>query len=404
MSLKSIASNKMRSFLTMLGIIIGVMALVILVSITNGTITTVSDSINSLGTNTITVMISDDKNNPYTISTLDEIATDSENIAYVSPTATGSVTAYSSYSQNYNDDDSETASVTVTGSGSSYDEIMGLTVKSGRYFNITDVENHTYVVVINEDLAETIMGGTNCVGQTIKFDGISYEIIGVVGDEEDDEEDTSSSSLLGTDYTSYEAYMPYTSLLRLTDSVSSSISSFVVAPTSDDTIDAAETELELTLLSRFEYDTDAFTIQNTSVIADAMEEVTSVMSLMLGGIAAISLLVGGIGIMNIMLVSVTERTREIGIRKAIGAGRRTIMAQFLLEAIVLSLLGCAIGILASFLVVHGISLFTDYSFALSKGVVVIAIIFSTAIGIVFGIYPANKAAKKNPIDALRYTG
>lgn len=171
--------------------------------------------------------------------------------------------------------------------------------------------------------------------------------------------------------------------------------------------DAAENKIESVLMERFENDDEAFSIMNQSEIMEALGDVTNILSLLLGGIAAISLLVGGIGIMNIMLVSVTERTREIGIRKAIGAGRFAIMLQFLIEAMMVSLMGCFIGVVLSWGILKVLSVVAagyELNFTLSMSVVWVAIIFSTVIGIVFGIYPAKKAAKKNPIEALRYIG
>jgi putative ABC transport system permease protein len=402
MSIKSVVGNKMRSFLTMLGIIIGVMSLVVLVSIANGTTASVSDSINSLGTNTLTVRISDNKGTPCSISDLDGIISNSDYLKEVSATSNTSVTADSSFSKTYSSDES-TADTTVYGTGSSYSDISGLTIASGRYFNVTDVNNHTNVAVISSDLAETIMGSSRCVGETIRLNGVNYKIIGVL----ESENSSSASSFKrgsSSSYKDYTAYIPYTSLIRLSDSVSSEVTSFVVSAVSDEAMDQAESELEQILLNRFQNDSDAFTIQNQSEVADAMEDVQNTMTFMLGGIAAISLLVGGIGIMNIMLVSVTERTKEIGIRKAIGAGRGSIMLQFLIEAVSISMLGCAIGIGGSFLVLKVISLISGSSYTVSMGVVWISILFSSAIGILFGLYPANRAAKKNPIEALRYTG
>ena len=234
------------------------------------------------------------------------------------------------------------------------------------------------------------------VGETIKLDGVSYMVVGVL---QADDSDTSTTQ-------TYEAYIPYTSLVRLTDSVSMEITSFYVSAVSEESMDPAEEVVTEMLMERFDQDEDAFTVINQSTIMEAMESVNSILSLLLGGIAGISLLVGGIGIMNIMLVSVTERTREIGIRKAIGAGRGVIMLQFLIEALMISLMGCAIGILLSWITLQVISVIgkDSMTFALSPGVVWIAVVFSILIGVVFGIYPANKAAKKKPIDALRYNG
>lgn len=403
MSIKSVVGNKMCSFLTMLGIIIGVMSLIVLVSMAKGATASVSDSINSLGTNTLTVRISDSKGTPYSVGDLDDIISNSRYLKEISASSNTSVTADSTFSKTYASDDS-TADTTVYGTGSSYSDISGLTIASGRYFNVTDVTNHTNVAVISADLAETIMGSSRCVGETIRLNGVDYQIIGVLESENSSSPSASFHRGSSSSYKDYKAYIPYTSLIRLSDSVSSEVTSFVVSAVSDDAMDQAESELEQILLSRFQNDSDAFTIQNQSEVADAMEDVQSTMAFMLGGIAAISLLVGGIGIMNIMLVSVTERTREIGIRKAIGAGRGSIMLQFLIEAVSISLLGCAIGIGGSFLVLRIISVISGSSYTMSMGVVWISILFSYAIGILFGLYTANRAAKKNPIEALRYTG
>lgn len=387
MAWKAIISNKLRSFLTMLGIIIGVLSLVVLVSIASSTTSAVKDKISSIGTNLLTVTVSDDKGNPIKLDDLDSIVESNDSIAAAAPIATSSVTASSSYSE-------ETA--TVYGTTGSYFSIQGLSLSSGRTIKMTDVDNHTNVVVISSDLAKDVMGRQDVTGESISLGGIKYLIIGVL------EADDSTTST----YSSYMAYIPYTSLIRLSTSVSTNITSFCVSSTSDTSMDAAESALDSYLLARFNDDEDAYSIQNQSEIMEAMSSVTNVMTLMLGGIAAISLLVGGIGIMNIMLVSVSERTREIGIRKAIGAGRGSIMTQFLIEALMISLMGCGIGIFFSWIALKIISVFAiSYSmtFTMSKSVVLIAIAFSLAIGVIFGLYPANKAARKNPIEALRCT-
>lgn len=393
MSLKAITANKLRSFLTMLGIIIGVMALVILVSVASGTTASVTDSIKSMGTNTFTVRISDDKGNPITADELYKLVKNLDAVSDVSPVASDEATT----SLDSSSGSSDTGTVNIKGTFGSYSKVKGLTLVQGRYFNISDVNNHTNVAVISEDLAEDSMGSSNCIGQQIKLSYISYEIIGVIESSGSSRRGRNSSS-----YRSYEAYMPFTTLIRHSDSLANNVTSFVASATSEDTIDQAEEELTTMLLNRLGQDSDAFSIQNESEIAETMEEVRQSMTLMLGGIAAISLLVGGIGIMNIMLVSVTERTREIGIRKAIGASRGTIMLQFLIEAMILSLLGCLIGILGSAIAIRLINLIGDMSCSLSIPVVIAAVAFSSLIGIIFGIYPANKAAKRKPIEALRY--
>lgn len=386
MAWKSISSNKMRSFLTMLGIIIGVLALVVLVSLVSGATSSVNDQISSMGANLIQVSVMDDKDKPVKLSDLEDLA-EEEEIRETAPVAQINSTASSTYAE-------ETA--VVYGTTGAYSDIMQQELYSGRFLKNTDVDNHTNVAVINAGLATEVLGRMDVVGETIKLDGVSYMVVGVL---QADDSDTSTTQ-------TYEAYIPYTSLVRLTDSVSMEITSFYVSAVSEESLDPAEKVVTEMLMERFDQDEDAFTVINQSTIMEAMESVNSILSLLLGGIAGISLLVGGIGIMNIMLVSVTERTREIGIRKAIGAGRGVIMLQFIIEALMISLMGCAIGILLSWITLQVISVIgkDSMTFALSPGVVWIAVAFSILIGVVFGIYPANKAAKKKPIDALRYNG
>ncbi|MQN00869.1 MAG: hypothetical protein DUD27_01355 [Lachnospiraceae bacterium] len=386
MAFASVASNKLRSFLTMLGIIIGVVALVVLLSITNSATSTITDTISSISTNNITVTITDDKDKPLSLSDLDDIAS-LKNVAAVAPSAVSSGNIRNG---------SDTETIKLTGTTADYQSINGVELASGRFIRSADVDNHTNVAVINADTAIDILGCYNtsqAIGQSITIDGIPYTVIGVV--KQSDNKVLSQAS--------YEAYIPFTSLERLSTTVRD-VTSFVIAPKSDAVSDLAQQEINSYLLSRFSNDSDAFTVVNMKVIADTLSKVTGVMSLMLGGIAAISLLVGGIGIMNIMLVSVTERTKEIGIRKAIGATEGSIMLQFLIESLVLCLIGAGIGLGISALIIAGINAFTDYTFWLDARVCVVASIFSIGIGLIFGFYPARKAARKDPIEALHYAG
>lgn len=385
MALKSICSNKMRSFLTMLGIIIGVMALVVLVSLVNGATGSITDSINSLGKDMLSVNITDDNDRPIKFNELTDIIK-GDFINEVAPVSSTSVTASSSYA--------EEESVNITGTTAAYKDIKGLELADGRFLLAPDIENNTNVIIINADLATDVMGRTNVVGEKIMLNGKAFLIIGVL---ESDSTDTTSSIASNS---SYEAYIPYTAMIRLSDSTSLNVSSFYCSVKGDD-MDLAESALEDLLLERFE-DEDSYKIYNQSTIEEAMESVTGTLSLLLGGIAGISLLVGGIGIMNIMLVSVTERTREIGIRKAIGAGRPAILFQFLIEALMVSLIGCFIGIGLSWVIIMIVNVVGDVSYSLSAGVTVLSILFSLGIGILFGLYPANKASKMKPIDALRF--
>ena len=387
MAWKSIASNKMRSFLTMLGIIIGVVSLVVLVSLVSGATTSVTDEINSLGSNLLTVTVSDDKGKPMTLTDVNALM-DEEDIALTAPGA--SLTVTGKYG-------SDSDSVMVTGTTATYSTIQRLQLKYGRFLKSTDVEQANYVVVVNSTLAEELVGYTSCVGKTISLNGMHFTIIGVL----DDDDSSSLTSIMGDQLI---AYIPYTTAIRVSNSVSTKVTSFYVTSTSEDSMDATEATVTRLMMDRFNEDEDAFSITNQSEIMDALSSVTGTLSLLLGGIAAISLLVGGIGIMNIMLVSVTERTREIGIRKAIGAGRGTIMLQFLIEALTISLLGCLIGIGLSGTILAVVNVVGGVSYGLNGTVVTVSILFSVGIGVLFGLYPANKAATMLPIDALRFEG
>lgn len=402
MAWHAVVSNKLRSFLTMLGIIIGVVALIVLVSIANGATSSVTDQISSMGSSYLTVIITDDKGNPLRLKELSDFC-EPEEVDEVAPVSWTSVTAKTSYSN---------GTMTLTGTTGSYADIQGLELFSGRFLKQTDIDNNSYVVVITKDTATELLGRVDAVGESIKLNGKSFLVVGVLSDStsltqgaavtsssDSDDSDSSSSSV------QLEGYIPFSTMTRLADNVLD-VTMFYASGTDEDSLEPAENALTELLMERFGEDEDAFSIVDQSEIMEAMSSVTNTMSLMIGGIAAISLLVGGIGIMNIMLVSVTERTREIGIRKAIGAGRETIMLQFLIEALLVSLMGCLAGIGLSWVIlkVAAVVMKNSMSFTMDMKVVWLSVAFSVLIGVLFGLYPANKAASRKPIDALRYSG
>ncbi len=390
MAMKSISGNKTRAFFTMLGIIIGVVALVVLVSLVDGATSSVTDTISDMGNNLLTVTVSDDKGNPVKLSDLTEW-TKEDGIGLLAPNASASATLKSN---------GNSGSGTIYGTTSAYYNIEGLELLLGRFLKTTDVDNHSYVCVINETAATEIIGYLDCIGEEISINGMKFTVEGVLENNDD-----SLTSVFASD--SLVAYVPYTTLLRLSSSVSTDITEFYVSAEADSDTTVAEASITNILLKRFEEDEDAFSVSAQNVLEDTMSSITSVFSILLGGIAAISLLVGGIGIMNIMLVTVTERTREIGIRKAIGASRGEILRQFLMEAVVLCMIGCGIGIFISWLILELASVVVtslSLSFEMNGTVVLIAVGFCFLIGMIFGLYPANKAAKMKPIDALRFGG
>ena len=391
MALRSIGANKMRAALTMLGIIIGVMALVVLVSLVDSATSSITSEVSSLGSSLLTVRVSDDKGIPVKLQDLENWVDTEPSIAAMAPYATSTATGKFG---------TESADFNVYGVTQDEYKIQSMQLIMGRFIAASDVKNSNRVCVIPEGTAEDLIGYKDCLGKEISLNGIKYTVVGVL----EDEEESLATILSGGMKT---AYIPYTSLMRLSTDVGSAISTFYIGSAEGYTLDQAEEVMKNLLLERFNEDDDAFSISSQNMIEEAMGRISNFLNILLGGIAAISLIVGGIGIMNIMLVTVTERTREIGIRKAIGASRRTILVQFLIEAVVLCMLGCALGIFVSWGILQIISAITvsaSISFRLNGRVVVLSVLFCFLIGVIFGLYPANKAAKMKPIDALHYGG
>ena len=388
MAFKAIWGNKVRSFLTMLGVIIGVMSVTVLMAIGQGTTSSVTDSISSMGTNMLSVTIqtrrfgfgmnkssrSSSAKGTVILKAEDVLALkDNEYIQYVSPTVSGSLTVKAG---------STNTTASIMGVYPDYANIVSTELASGRYIIDADVENRSAVCVIGPDLAEDLFGNTNVVGNTLHVNGRMFKIVGVL--------DGTSSTLV----------LPFTLAQRMLEATS--ITSFYVSATDSTVVSAAQTAVERFLYKKYQ-DDSTYSIMNQEEMLAAMEETAGTLSLMLGGIAGISLLVGGIGIMNIMLVSVTERTREIGIRKAIGAKRRNILLQFLIESVVLSGMGGLLGLLLGYGLMHLLESYMGMSVTASAGVAQLAMGLSMFVGVVFGLYPANKASKLKPIDALHYS-
>ena len=399
MAFKAIAGNKVRSFLTMLGVIIGVMSVIVLVAIGQGTTASVTESISSMGTNLLTVNImtrsvggknamrggmnASSNSKGTVILKLDEILEleQDESIAYVSPTCTGNLTVKAG---------STNTTASVMGVLPAYQYIINQGVEQGRYIIDADVDNRSAVCVIGVDLAQDLFGNTNVVGNTVYIDGRKFKIVGVL--------ESKGTSMTGSSDESI--VLPFTLAQRMLESTT--ISSIYVSAVDSLSVDAAQESVERFLYKKYQNES-TYSVMNQTQMLETANETASTLSLMLGGIAGISLLVGGIGIMNIMLVSVTERTREIGIRKAIGAKRRNILLQFLIESVVISGLGGLLGLVLGYGLMHVLENYVGMSLSMSLGVAELAIAFSMGVGVIFGLYPANKASCLKPIDALHYS-
>lgn len=385
LALANILYDKKRSILTMLGIIVGVAAVIILISLMNGMTTMISDKFNEIGTTTLTVTVQD-RGGSRTVKEEDMYSLRDENpdlLTGVSPSVMLSRATIKVGGS------TDTITTNATGVSEEYADMKKLNVTNGRFLDYMDIEKISKVCVVGTYIQKEFFGMTSALGNQIKINGIPYTVVGVL-EEKDNSESNGSDDVI---------YIPYTTALR--NGTSSSISSYTLTAASDEKIDEA---LALVKKKLFEIlgDEDYFSATSMTQIIDMAMEMVGKMKILLVAIAGISLLVGGIGIMNIMLVSVTERTREIGIRKSLGAKGKAIMSQFVIEAGTVSgvggLIGIAVGSILSVIAGKLLSMATYPS----MGAILLAFGVSVGIGVIFGYLPAKKAAALNPIDALRY--
>ncbi len=396
MALTALLANKLRSLLTMLGIIIGVGAVIAMISVGMGVRKNVTDSIASLGSNMLVIMpgsanrggVRSAAGSTITLKYDDAEAIRKRvrNIDYVSPTVSGSYQIVYG-NQNWNS--------SVTGVTPDYMSIQSLKVQSGSFITESDMSKRNRVAVIGTTVASNLFGTENPVGKNIRVNNAPYKIIGVLA--------AKGQSSMGRDQDDV-VIIPLTTAQERMLGITY-VQSINVQVASQDKMEQAQSEIETLLRQRHRITggkEDDFTVRNLTSLMETMSQTTGMITLLLGSIAGISLIVGGIGIMNIMMVSVTERTREIGIRKALGATFRNIMMQFLIESVVISVIGGMIGIILGCAASMAISVVGDFSTVITIAPILISFFFSVGIGLFFGIYPARKAAKLDPIEALRY--
>jgi len=380
LAIAGIRVNKLRSFLTMLGVIIGVAAVIILVSIGEGTSKLVTERIQGMGSNLISVTIR--SNETRDTLTYDEVIQwkDRTGIQGIAPVVSGNV------SLKYGNKTHDTG---LEGVNEEYRQVRNHNVQTGRFIIPADLSFRQNVVLLGTEASAELFGITNPVGETVKINGKNFKVVGLL-------EEKGSEAMGSNDD---KVIIPLTTAERLLNS--RGIRTVYVQAEGPELVDGVVAQLE-TVLNKKLKSPEAYRVFNQAEMLTTVNEVAGNFTAMLAGIAGISLVVGGIGIMNIMLVSVTERTREIGIRKAIGAKRRDILRQFLIEALVVSSSGGILGIILGITGSRALGSMMSLPTAISLKVMGLAVTFSVLIGIVFGLYPANKAAKLNPIEALRF--
>jgi putative ABC transport system permease protein len=395
---RALVRNKMRAMLTMLGIIIGVGAVIAMVSIGQGAQASVQAQIEGIGTNLLFVSAGaqnvggvrsgagDSGTNTLTVEDLDAIKREVPSVAMVTPAVTARVQLVAA-NMNWN--------TSVQGVSEQYPDIRKWTVQSGSFFTDADVRSAARVIVIGQTIADSLFPGQDATGQTLRVANLPFRVAGVMARKGQDQQGRDQDDTAFAPYTTVQKKVLGNTIVR---------TSYISAVSQDATYTAQDQITDL-LRQRHKLggnEPSDFTVRNMTDIAEAANETNNTMTILLACIASVSLLVGGIGIMNIMLVSVTERTREIGIRMAIGARSSAVRSQFLIESIVLSLTGGFIGIALGVAVSLLIPALLGWPTLISSLAIVGSAIFSAAVGIFFGYYPARKAAGLDPIEALRY--
>ena len=384
MALDNIRNNKVRSFLTLLGIMIGVMAVITLITTVSGVTGSITSSFSSMGVGTLTVQVSgSDSKTGVTPEDL-QVITNLDSVDGVSPTV--NLNGRVSYGKNVQ------TGKTTSGKNAYYFTANPDMIVQGRALNFTDDDNSTYVCVISQDLVDEFFLGKNPIGETLYVAGLPFT---VVGRYKEDSGGGVASIFMG----SADVIIPYTTAMKVNNS--DEVTSFTVYLKEGVESDAAQSEIEDAMDKLFDYEEDCFTVSSMESIEDTMNSMATMLSSLLAGIASIALLVGGIGIMNMMLTTVTERTAEIGLKKALGAVPGQIQSQFLMESFLLSMIGGLTGAVFGLALSFGLCKLLGTSFVFNGGAILLGVGFSAAVGIIFGWAPARKASKLNPIDALR---
>jgi len=395
-ALKALRKNKLRSLLTVLGVVIGVCAVITLVNLGSGAQISIEKAISGLGTNllvifpgsvtqggirtgygTVTTFIAEDA---------DAILNECADVQMVSPLVTSAAQVVFQ-NQNW--------STSILGADTDYQRIKNWPLALGEFFTAQDVKAATKVCIVGETVADKLFVKQNPVGQVIRIKRMPFRVVGVLTPK--------GQTAFGQDQDD-TILVPFTTAQKRLVGITH-VSMIMAYAVSVEGTAAAQEQIQNLLRHRHKIkkgDDDDFTVRNLADLTSVFSTITGILTLLLGSIASISLLVGGIGIMNIMLVSVTERTKEIGIRLSVGATSQDILLQFLLEAVLLSLIGGTIGIIFGMSITSGVSYFTGWPSPISLYAILIAFLFASGVGIFFGLYPARKASRMNPIDALRY--